>query len=92
MVSNDPNPFPPTSADDSSLWVTPGKSEQFDSTNRPLLQPNEAAPDDYYQNNCIEVFDFVLTHHQALLPTELAGSLQQFLQADDGAQRFLRDY
>lgn len=87
MVSSDPNPFPPTSADDSSLWVTPGKSEQFDSTNRPLLQPNEAAPDDYYQNNCIEVFDFVLTHHQALLPTELAGSLQQFLQADDGAQR-----
>ena len=29
----------------------------------------------------------MLAHHQALLPTELAGSLQQFLQADDGAQR-----
>ena len=87
MATNDPNPFSPINADVSSGRVILGESERFDSANRPLLQPNEAAPDDYYQNNCIEVFDFVLAHHQALLPTELAGSLQQFLQSDDGAQR-----
>ena len=40
-----------------------------------------------YQNNFIEVFDFVLTHYQSLLPTELARALNQFLLADDDAQR-----
>ena len=47
----------------------------------------QAAPDDYYQNNFIEVFDFVLTHCKSLLPTELARALNQFLLADDDAQR-----
>ena len=87
MVPFDPNPFPLTSADESNSWTSQPVSEQFDRANRPLLQPNEAAPDDYYQNNFIEVFDFVLTHHQSLLPTELARALNQFLLADDDAQR-----
>ena len=87
MVPFDPNPFPLTSADESNSWTSQPVSEQFDRANRPLLQPNEAAPDDYYQNNFIEVFDFVLTHYQSLLPTELARALNQFLLADDDAQR-----
>ena len=67
MVPFDPNPFPLTSADESNSWTSQPVSEQFDRANRPLLQPNEAAPDDYYQNNFIEVFDYVLTHYQSLL-------------------------
>ena len=87
MVHSDPTPFPLTGADESSLWTSPPASRRFDTASRPLLQPHEAAPDDYYQNNFIEVFDFVLTHHQALLPTELTRALHQFLLAEDDAQR-----
>ena len=87
MVPSDPTPFPPTRADDSALGTSLGAPGQFAPANRPLLKPHEAAPDDYYQNNVIEVFDFVLTHHQALLPAELARALHQFLLADDDAQR-----
>lgn len=87
MVPSDPTPFLLTGADDSSLWTSPGVPVQTDTANRPLLKPQEAAPDDYYQNNFIEVFDFVLNQHQALLSTELARALHQFLLANDDAQR-----
>jgi hypothetical protein len=68
MVPFDPTPFPLTGADDSALGTSQGAPGQLDPANRPLLKPHEAAPDDYYQNNVIEVFDFVLSHHQAILP------------------------
>ena len=91
MATNDPNPFSPINADVSSGRVILGESERFDSANRPLLQPNEAAPDDYYQNNCIEVFDFVLAHHQALLPTELQALCSSSYRQMTALNGFLRD-
>ncbi len=53
----------------------------------PLLKAQEAAPADYYQNNFAEVFAYVLTAYQEILPEDLEHSLGAYLQADDDAQR-----
>ena len=56
-------------------------------TGAPLLIAQEAAPADYYQNNFAEVFAYVLTAYQEILPEDLEQSLGAYLQADDDAQR-----
>ena len=53
----------------------------------PLLNAQEAAPADYYQANFIEVFEYVLTAYENVLPAKLAQSLRSYLQADDDTQR-----
>ena len=53
----------------------------------PMLKAQEAAPADYYQNNFAEVFAYVLTAYQEILPEDLEQSLGAYLQADDDAQR-----
>ncbi|NCF45555.1 MAG: hypothetical protein GWP70_12165 [Proteobacteria bacterium] len=51
------------------------------------MQPQQAAPEDYYQNIFIEVFGFVLGQYAALMPCEMRHSLQSFLHSCSDAQR-----
>ena len=53
----------------------------------PLLQPQQAAPEDYYQNIFIEIFRFVLSQYATIMPWEMRSSLQSFLHLSSDAQR-----
>ena len=64
-----------------------GSNAQDAVANTPLLNAQEAAPADYYQANFVEVFEYVLTAYENVLPAKLAQSLKSYLQADDDAQR-----
>ena len=51
------------------------------------LRREEAAPEDYYQNNCVRLFSFVRQRHaDLLLPADLDG-LDAYLQASADEQR-----
>ena len=54
---------------------------------RPLLQPQQAAPEDYYQNNFIEIFEYVLDNYEGIIASELSNALDYFLTASSDAQR-----
>ena len=52
-----------------------------------MLTPSVPAPEDYYQNNCCRLFEFVLeTYHDILSPYESA-ALNLYVQASNDAQR-----
>ncbi len=53
----------------------------------PVLKPQQAAPEDYYQNNFIEIFHFVVDHYDQIMPKALSISLASFLGASSDAQR-----
>jgi hypothetical protein len=52
-----------------------------------MLTPNRPPPEDYYQNNCRELFDFTLARYADLLPPDVARDVSAFLDASDDAQR-----
>ena len=59
------------------------------STGRAMLTPSTPAPEDYYQNNCLNLFGYVLERYGDLLAPNEANLLQQYLTASDDAQRLL---
>ena len=54
-----------------------------------MLTPHRPPPEDYYQNNCVTLLQFVAQHYQLALsrPAELA--INQYLAASSDAQRLL---
>jgi len=59
------------------------------STGRAMLTPSTPAPEDYYQNNCLNLFGYVLERYGDLLAPNEANLLQHYLIASDDAQRLL---
>lgn len=52
-----------------------------------MLTPDRPPPEDYYQNNCLSLFGFVLQHYAMLLDDHTAAALQVYLNLSDDAQR-----
>ena len=64
-------------------------ARQILSTGRVMLTLSTPAPEDYYQNNCLNLFGYVLERYRDLLVPNEANLLQQYLDASDNAQRLL---
>lgn len=52
-----------------------------------MLTPDQPPPEDYYQNNCRVLFEFVQLRYAQLLPDEVRRSVQSFMAANDDEQR-----
>ena len=52
-----------------------------------MLSPAQPAPEDYYQNNFIMVFAFLVERYQGVASEHFTDSLQQYLSAPIDAQR-----
>ena len=52
-----------------------------------MLTPDQPPPEDYYQNNCRMLFEFVQLRYAQLLPDEAHRSVQAFMVANDDEQR-----
>lgn len=54
-----------------------------------MLTPLTAPPKDYYQNNCITLFETVLAQYGFLLEAQEQTALQHYLRASNDAQRLM---
>ncbi len=52
-----------------------------------LLKPQQPAPEDYYQNNCVTLLEFVQQRYLDLLDRSVLGTVEAYLGAGDDAQR-----
>lgn len=52
-----------------------------------MLTPDQPPPEDYYQNNCRVLFEFVQLRYARLLPDDVRRSVQSFMAANDDEQR-----
>jgi hypothetical protein len=52
-----------------------------------MLTPNQAPPEAYYQNNCVELFAFTMDRYADLLPRKVLSDVGCYLQASNSAQR-----
>lgn len=52
-----------------------------------MLTPSVPAPEDYYQNNCCRLFEFVLHAYEDILSARESEALTHYLQASSDAQR-----
>jgi hypothetical protein len=54
-----------------------------------MLTPDQPAPEDYYQNNCRTLIEFVLNRYADVLPHPVRQSAQAFLAGSDDSQRLI---
>jgi len=56
-----------------------------------MLTPDTPPPEDYYQNNCSSLFNFVLEHDEGLLDENVSGLLRAYsVLSHDGQRLFAR--